>query len=385
MPHRMMMFAIVSFTPVLLITMAAINGGWWVGVACFYITAFTFMLDHLTSIVGTPEDATSEFPAADGLSVVLAVSHFGLLPLVVWALSSNSQLEVFDTLGVFVATGLFIGQVSNSNAHELIHRSDRRLFCLGKWVYISMLYGHHTSAHLLVHHRFAASERDPCSAPKGESFYAFTQRAWIGSASAGFEMESRRLENRPTVSQRFSHPYYSYTFGGAASVLGAFLIGGWGGIIALTSLAIYAQIQLLLSDYVQHYGLRRTTMPNGKLAPVGMCHSWNAPHWMSTYLMLAAPRHSDHHAHPAKPYPALEMPAANFAPNLPYSLPVMAVIALYPRLWRRVMDPRVAYWIERAEPHAHSAPVQTTARQKPGPSPLQQSWSSAETSAKTAS
>lgn len=187
------------------------------------------MLDHLASIVGSPEDATSEFPAADGPSVVLAVSHFTLLPLVVWALSSNSQLEVFDTLGVFVATVLFIGQVSNSNARELIHRSDRRLFPLGKWVYISMLYGHHTSAHLLVNHRFAASERDPCSAPKGESFYAFAQRAWIGSASAGFEMESRRLENRPTVSQRFSHPYYSYTFGGAASVLGAVLIGGWGG------------------------------------------------------------------------------------------------------------------------------------------------------------
>lgn len=64
--------------------------------ACFYITIFTFMLDHLTSIVGTPENATREFSAADGLSVVLALAHFILLPLVVWARSSNPLL-VFST------------------------------------------------------------------------------------------------------------------------------------------------------------------------------------------------------------------------------------------------------------------------------------------------
>lgn len=183
-----------------------------------------------------------------------------------------------------------MGQVSNSNAHELIHRSNRRLFSLRKWVYISMLYGHHTSAYLLVHHRFAASERDPCSIQKGESFYAFAQWVWIGSARAGFKMESERLKNRHMVAPRFNHPYYSYTFGAIASLLIAFLVGGWGRIIALIALASYAKIQLLLSDYVQHYGLRRAMLPNGKLAPMTMCHSWNAPHWMSTYLMLAAPR-----------------------------------------------------------------------------------------------
>jgi alkane 1-monooxygenase len=31
-------------------------------------------------------------------------------------------------------------------------------------------------------------------------------------------------------------------------------------------------------------------------------------------------------------------------PKLPYSLPIMAVIALVPPLWRRVMDRRVAQW-----------------------------------------
>ncbi len=47
----------------------------------------------------------------------------------------------------------------------------------------------------------------------------------------------------------------------------------------MLALAAYAQMQLLLSDYVQHYGLRRKTSENGKPEPVGPQHSWNAPAW----------------------------------------------------------------------------------------------------------
>jgi alkane 1-monooxygenase len=60
--------------------------------------------------------------------------------------------------------------------------------------------------------------------------------------------------------------------------------------------------------------------------------------------MLNAPRHSDHHAHPARAYPALRLGAADTPgrPVLPRSLPVMATLAMVPPLWRRMMDPRVA-------------------------------------------
>jgi alkane 1-monooxygenase len=110
----------------------------------------------------------------------------------------------------------------------------------------------------------------------------------------------------------------------------------------LLSLCLYAQTQLLLSDYVQHYGLRRAEV-NGRAEPVGPQHSWNAPNPFSSALMLNAPRHSDHHARPARPYPGLELNRETM-PILPYSLPMMAVIALVPPLWRRVMDKRARSW-----------------------------------------
>jgi alkane 1-monooxygenase len=109
-------------------------------------------------------------------------------------------------------------------------------------------------------------------------------------------------------------------------------------------LALHAQVQLMLSDYVQHYGLTRATRDDGRLEPVAARHSWNAPQWFSSAMMLNAPRHSDHHAHPARAYPALRLPTAQEAPHLPWPLPVACTLALFPPLWKRAIRPHLAKW-----------------------------------------
>jgi alkane 1-monooxygenase len=78
---------------------------------------------------------------------------------------------------------------------------------------------------------------------------------------------------------------------------------------------------------------------------VGPRHSWNAPHWFSSAMMVNAPRHSDHHAHPARPYPALRLPDAQTAPMLPWPLPMACTIALMPSLWKRAIRPHLRPWI----------------------------------------
>ena len=129
--------------------------------------------------------------------------------------------------------------------------------------------------------------------------------------------------------------------GGALCLVLAALLAGLAGVIAYVALASYSTMQLLLSDYVQHYGLQRATKANGKPVPVGPEHSWNAPQLYTSALMLNAPRHSDHHITPTRDYPALRLQRGTM-PMLPRSLPLMATLALWPRMWRRVMDPRVA-------------------------------------------
>lgn len=344
MSHPLKMFAIATILPVILIAAGAIMGGWFAAVAFGYMTVLTYGLDKFISHTPTVLDEDETQGAADFLSITLAICHFLLLGLVVYALGGGFPRTLGSSAMTFLAAGLFFGQVSNSNAHELIHRSSRILRALGVWVYISLLFGHHASAHRKVHHRWVATPDDPNTAQEGETFYDFAPSAWVGSFVAGYEMEK---QDRERSQKRGINPYYLYVIGSIAMVLLALRIGGIGGGVVYVFLCFHAQIQLLLSDYVQHYGLLRDKQADGSYGPVSAAHSWNAPHWFSSHLMLNAPRHSDHHAHPMRPYPALKLPKAQDAPLLPYSLPIMATIALVPALWMRVMGRALRKWRER--------------------------------------
>jgi alkane 1-monooxygenase len=278
----------------------------------------------------------------DRLSVLLAGAHFLLLIAAIYGLSGRAGYGPVGWFIAFFAFGIWFGQVSNSNAHELIHRRDRRLRALGATLYVTMLFGHHASAHRLVHHRFVATLDDPNTAQMGESFYRFVLRAWPGSFIAGYEMEfairQRRAARRrvPPV-----HPYLWYLGGSALTALIVVLFFGFTGFLAWLLLAGYVQLQLLLSDYVQHYGLRRRALSLGKVEPLGARHSWDAPKPFSSALMLNAPHHADHHLHPDRGWADLNADRQSLAPILPYSLPVMGAIALWPAKWRQVMDKRV--------------------------------------------
>lgn len=333
----MLRFVLATLAALALVLFSALFGGWWSLAALLFMTLLTMSLDELTkgaARAGAPEE---EFPAADWLSVAIALGGFVLMALTV-AGAGQRWHGAPERIAHFVAAGMFLGQVGNANAHELIHRGSRALRGLGVLVYVSLLFGHHASAHPLVHHVAVATKDDPNTARRGESFYRFWPRAWIGSFRAGARAESRRMERagRPL----WRHPYLLYLCGAAAMLALALWIGGPRGLLIYLLLALYAQMQLLLSDYVQHYGLERRILPNGRPEPVAARHSWNAPHPVSSALMLNAPRHSDHHAHPGRPYPNLTLPEG--APMLPFSLPVMSTLALLPRRWRRVMDRRLA-------------------------------------------
>lgn len=344
----MIRFTIATLAPVLLLAAGALLGGAWIWAALLYMTLLVFSLDQIRALAA-PAYPEAEFPAGTGLSVLLGLCHFPLLVLAIWLVSGKSGALPAERLGGFIAFSLFFGQVSNSNAHELIHRSDRWLRRLGVAVYSSLFYGHHASAHALVHHVHVATPRDPNSARPGEHFYRYAWRAWRGEYRAGKAAEDARRSRKANG----MHPYLTYWLWAVATAAAALVMAGIAGLLSLMALAFYAQLQLLLSDYVQHYGLQRRADSTGKLEPCGPQHSWNTPHWYSSALMLNAPRHSDHHMRPSVAYPGLVL-NERAMPTLPHSLPVMALLALWPARWRRVMDPRVARWQQAAQ-GAHPA------------------------------
>ena len=333
----MFWYATASLMPALLIALACLWGGVWAPLALLSITGHVVFMDRLGRV------ATLSEHSGRTLTFVLAAVHFMLLALGVWAIGGGAALAGWERAVIFAALGLFLGQVSNSNAHELIHASARLPRRIGTAIYASLLHGHHVSAHLRVHHPGVATPDDPNSAPRGMGFWRFLPRASLGEFRAGLRADNAQRLRATQPRSPLSHPYLLYLAGGLLTVACAALLAGWGGVFAHLGLAAYAQAQLLLSDYVQHYGLQRQQRPDGRYQPVGPEHSWNAPKWYSSAMMLNAPRHSDHHLRPSRAFPALEV--NDDMPRLPYSLPVMAVIALVPPLWRRVMDRRVERWM----------------------------------------
>ncbi len=329
-------YAIASGVPLVLLLAGALFGGVWAGLGLLWLTCVAASLDHLLTPPVGGEDPS---PSADQLSVLLGAGHILLLLAAAWSFGLPDRSWAAHLL-LFLGIASFLGQVSHPNAHELIHRTPRALRRLGLAVYSSMLFGHHVSAHRLVHHAHVGTEKDPNTPEMGESFWTYLPRAWIGSYRAGLAEERRRAKPGRL------NPYILYAAYGAASLIFALLLGGMAGMIGILLLCAAAHIQILGSDYIQHYGLRRLNLPNGRVEPVAPHHSWNAPRWFTSFLMINAPSHSDHHMHPDIPYDALTIPDG--APILPYSMPIMAVIATMPRHWHRIMDKRAEKVMERA-------------------------------------
>jgi alkane 1-monooxygenase len=343
----MRLFAFATSLPLVLTVLAALFGGLWGALAVGYMTVLVFWLDRLVARAAGNPDPEAEFPAADPLLVARGLGHFIVLGLALAGVAGATGLSPVERLMLGIAAGLVAGQIAHPVAHELIHRGARGKRRLGRLIYTSLLFGHHASAHLHVHHTHVATPADPSSARRGEGFYRYALRAWPGAFRAGLRAETRRHGGTG-----LRHPYALYLGGAAAMVAGAAALWGWQGLGALGFIAGYAQVQILLSDYVQHYGLSRAARDDGRYEPVGPAHSWNARQWYSSAMTLNASRHSDHHVTPQRPYPALQL-RPEIMPVLPHSLPVMAVLALVPPVWRRVMDRRAARWRESSGEGLH--------------------------------
>jgi alkane 1-monooxygenase len=336
------LFAMASLLPAGCLLMAAFTGGIWPLAALLSITLLVLLMDR----AGPGAEAVAGM--SRWLPWAVGAAHFLTLAGTLWAVGSGS-LDPGQKIALVIAMGLYAGQVSNACAHELIHRSDRASRALGTAIYCSILNGQHVSAHLLVHHVHAGTARDPNSAPLGRGFYRYALIAGVAEFKAGLAAETRRRAGQAAI----HHPYVVYVSGALIAVASAYLLGGWLGAVVLAVIALHAQMQLFLSDYLQHYGLRRAGDANGKLEPMGPQHSWNAPQAYSAALMMNAPRHSDHHMHPGRPFTSLHLDQT--MPILPYSVPVMGAIALIPPLWRHIMDPRAGAWnTSRAEPETGS-------------------------------
>jgi alkane 1-monooxygenase len=255
-----------------------------------------------------------------------------------WLITHHGGLGVVDKIGIAVTLGSMNGVAINT-AHELGHKKEHLERWFARIALAPTFYGHFFIEHNRGHHVRVATPDDPASSRLGESFWAFLPRTVTGSLRSAWRLERTRLRRMDKS-----------TFSPRNDVLNAWAMSVvlWGGLMLAFGVGIlpYLLIQAVFGfslleavNYLEHYGLVRQQLPNGRWERVSPRHSWNNNNTVTNLFLYHLQRHSDHHANPTRRYQALRH--FDESPQLPSGYATMIVLCYFPPLWRRVMDQRV--------------------------------------------
>lgn len=337
-----------------LVWVSATQGGWWI---LLPIAATWYLFSALDAALGlnaeNADPATEEAQLIWYRVITLAwvplqfLSLFGLIRYVPGA----AHLSWLESFGVFFGVGVMTGTIGINYAHELMHQRNSLERWLGDILLAMVLYSHFRSEHLQVHHRYVGTPRDPVTARYNEGFHRFYPRVLRESLMSSFAAEKKLLARRDRPWWDRRNPFWRYWSLQIAMLALAMALGGREGLVLFLVQAGVAIWQLELVNYVEHYGLTREYLGEGRYEHVKPRHSWNASHKASNWLLINLQRHSDHHYKPDRRFPLLQTYSEEEAPQLPYGYPLMTMAAMVPPVWKRVMNPKVRAWRQQFYPH----------------------------------
>lgn len=339
----------LSLLSVPLVLASAAWGGLWVLAVPLYLLVGFTLLDRLTGLNrDNPDTETSEQELFWHRLITLLWGpvQVGVLIALLASVPGAAHLNLLEKIVIFYGVGVMNGMIGIVYAHELMHQRNRLERWMGDILLASVLYSHFRSEHLLVHHRHVGTRRDAVTARYNEGFWRFLLRVMREEPVSAFGAERAMLARKQLPWWHRSNPHWRYWCLQAAFLLGALALGGWGGLLLFLVQALVAVWLSELVNYIEHYGLTRKHLGEGRYEPVRPHHSWNAAHRATNWLMINVQRHSDHHYKPSRRFPLLQTYGPEEAPQLPYGYPVMGAIALVPPLWRWRMNARVRRWRE---------------------------------------
>lgn len=333
--------------------LGAVQGGWTVVLLPIITWYFFTLLDALLGLNGENADPQTEEGKLTwyrAITLIWAPVQFVTLFGLIWYVSHTGHLSSLEKILLFFGVGVITGTVGINYSHELMHQKNKTERGLADLLLAMVLYSHFRSEHLLVHHRHVGTPRDPVTARYNEGFHRFFPRVLRQSLISAFNAERDMLARRNLPWSDPSNPFFRYWALQGAMVLLALVLGGWSGLALFLWQAWIAIWQLELVNYIEHYGLTRKHLGDGKYEHVKPHHSWNAAHKASNWLLINLQRHSDHHYKPDRRFPLLQTYGQAEAPQLPHGYPLMTMAAMVPPLWRRIMNPRVRRWREMYYP-----------------------------------
>lgn len=261
---------------------------------------------------------------------------FGILGLFIYQLNTQ-YYTTSELVGQVLSVGIVLGVCGINVAHELGHRSNKMEQALSKILLLPTLYQHFFIEHNRGHHKHVATPLDPATARKGEIVYTFWLRSLWGSYRSAWHLEKERLERGKLAFWSFQNEMIRFSIQQLIYIALVFVLTpSWQLALAVLTSGLIGVLLLESINYVEHYGLQRRLLDNGRYERVQPHHSWNANYHLGRIMLYELTRHSDHHYLANKKYQILDHHEQ--APVLPLGYPASILMALVPPLWLVVMN-----------------------------------------------
>lgn len=267
---------------------------------------------------------------------------YGIVALFIYQLNTQDYSRS-ELIGQVLSVGIALGTCGINVGHELGHRSNKWEQRMAKLLLLPELYQHFFIEHNRGHHKNVATPLDPASANKGEVVYTFWFRSLFGSYRSAWKLEAESLRRRSLAFWSWHNEMIHFTLQSAIYVAVVFwLCPDWQSALAVLIAGLVGVLLLESINYVEHYGLRRKQLANGRYERVLPKHSWNANYHLGRIMLYELTRHSDHHYLANKKYQILDHHEE--APVLPVGYPASILMALVPPVWFAVMNRRLERW-----------------------------------------
>ena len=329
-----------------LIIAALVYGGWWIA-APF---VFFMLAGPLDIALGDDKRNMDPFKTTERRLIWhnLPVWFWAFLwpPVLafgLWQILVADQFSIWEC-ALLVVVLTVEGQAVFIVGHELIHRRETWERRLGEFLLASASYPQYATEHIYIHHAQVGTPMDVGSAPKGVSFWRYFPREVASNLTGSWRVARDRLARRGLPVWHYRNQFWRY---GVETLFWYGLVlwmGGPWAVLGYALLCLSTVFSMKVSNYMQHYGLRRIRRPNGRFEKVQPRHSWNANYKFSNWMFYNMQRHPDHHAAASRQYPLLQNRAADESPQLPGSYAKMFNLVLRPRRWFETMDPLVDEW-----------------------------------------
>lgn len=339
--------ALKYFSPVMVYVLAFIAfsfSGLYTCVALIY----AWVILPLTELIIKPDaknldEAEAEIAKADKyydyLLYFFVAFQYAALVYFLFVMRNIEQISWWEVTARMATMGLLCGSFGINVGHELGHRINKFEQALAKAALLTSLYMHFKIEHNKGHHKRVATPADPATARYNEPIYFYYLRTIIFSYLSAWKIANAEMQKQRLPVLHFKNEMLQAHIIQLLFVTAIVFFFGWTVTIYYLGAAFIGILLLETVNYIEHYGLQRKFIAEGKYERAMPQHSWNSNHILGRLMLFELSRHSDHHYLASKKYQLLQH--HNDAPQLPTGYPGSMILSLFPPIWFYVMNKKI--------------------------------------------